>query len=41
MIRQPMTPIDDTPLEDRSARILEFAIALIALAAAGILSLAR
>ncbi len=41
MIRQPMTRLHDAPLEDRASRALEYAIALIAFVAAGILSLAR
>lgn len=41
MIRQPMPRIEETPFEDRTARALEYAIALIAIIAAGILSLAR
>jgi hypothetical protein len=41
MIREPMTQIEHAPLEGRAARALEYAIAVIAIVAAGILSLAR
>lgn len=41
MIRQPISQVDPVPAEDRSTRLLEYAIAFIAIAAAGILSFVR
>lgn len=41
MIRRPMPQAQATPLEDRAARVVEYAIAAIAIVAAGILSLVR
>ena len=41
MIRQPTVPSDDLPADDRSMRVVEYALALFAIAAAVILAVVR
>ena len=41
MIRQPTVPSDDPPADDRSMRVAEYALALLAIVAAVILAVLR